>query len=377
MNRKSESWDMKFLHWLFQTSCGDVETGAWTDRDPSALGQESELSSMDDYNPLDTTFFLALLNGDNLMNLQNQGSIHDRATVHQADLTQHLDSQDPLNFLESDGLFADLPRSPGLQFLDLGERSVVEDRFYALLKRRMRAQVEAHPPLFPWESELLEYEDATPAWLPQLQRLQLPVALPQPVLAQLFQRCQDLVQTVHQTGVQLVRSVQPLVPTVTGLQSLAQTVALGAARDDDGSQAYLLGPAIPATYDEATTQQQAVLVLLAAQHLLQKMTLTLSPPLPRQGQLWATAWGPLEITATYTEPLPGQGELDLWASLPAGGQLSCQAGENLLRADRETSGCVNLVVPGVQLDQAYAVDVWLKGGDVPLKLVIHLATAGD
>lgn len=309
------------------------------------------------------------------MNRHDQGSILDWSPVHQADPLPPSAVDQPIPPQGSAVLFDSLPRSSGQDFHELGEGSVLEDRFYALLKRRMRAQIETHPPLFPWENEMLEYEDVTVQWLPQLQALQLPVALPQPVLSQLFQQCQDLVQTVHQTGLRLVRSVQPLVSqSETDLQSLAQAVALGAARDDGRGQAYLLGATLPQDYDTATPQQQAVLTLLAAQQLLQKMTLTLSPQCPRQGQTWETEAGPVEVTATYTEPLPGQGKLDLWAKLPLGGQMSCQGQENLWRAERGTAGEVNLVVPGFQLDQAYGVDLWLEGCAAPLKLLVRVVT---
>lgn len=268
-----------------------------------------------------------------------------------------------------------IPRSSGQDFHQLGEGSVLEDRFYSLLKNRMRAQIEAHPPLFPWESEMLEYEDVTVQWLPQLQALQLPVPLPQAVLSELFQQCQDLVQTVHQTGLRLVRSVEPLVsPTGFELQSLAQVVALGTARDDERTQAYLLGQTLPQNYETATPQQQAVLTLLAAQQLLQKMTLTLSSQTPSQGQLWATAVGPVEVTATYTESLLGQGQIELWADLPLGGQMHCQGPDHLWQAERSTAGRVNLVVPCQPSVQAYAVDLWLDGCADPLKFLVRLSS---
>jgi hypothetical protein len=41
---------------------------------------------------------------------------------------------------------------------DLGEMPTVQNRFQAILKRRLQAEIERHPPLFPWETELSDYE---------------------------------------------------------------------------------------------------------------------------------------------------------------------------------------------------------------------------
>ncbi|MEB3164135.1 MAG: hypothetical protein VKK80_12970 [Prochlorothrix sp.] len=381
MNRKSESWEERFLQWLLQSSSDGFgptpqrvdRPRSWVFPAPPRLRPNSTV---------DPTLFLALLQltkGNIDMNRHDQGSILDWSPVHQADPLPPPAVDQPVPLSGSAVLFDSLPRSSGQDFHELGEGSVLEDRFYALLKRRMRAQIETHPPLFPWENELLEYEDVTVQWLPQLQGLQLPVALPQPLLNQLFQQCQDLVQTVHQTGLRLVRSVQPLVSqTEAELQSLAQTIALGAARDDGRSQAYLLGHTLPQDYDTATPQQQAVLTLLAAQQLLQKMTLTLSPQSPHQTQSWETEAGVVEVTATYTESptasRPGPGKLELCAKLPLGGQIRCQGQENLWRAERGMAGEISLVVPSVPPAQAYGVDIWLEGCTAPLKLLVQVVT---
>ncbi len=41
---------------------------------------------------------------------------------------------------------------------NFGEMPTVENRFQALLKRRLQVEIERHPPLFPWETEICDYE---------------------------------------------------------------------------------------------------------------------------------------------------------------------------------------------------------------------------
>lgn len=389
MNSTTEDWGDRLLAWLLQGATGENTS-------PQELSPETTKAPLSPGHPAnqpeplppfprvgtprtpswDPTLFLDLLHGDPLMTLQDQGSMNDQAQVYPADRGQRLPWESSRNPQVCYQPMADLSRSSGLESLDLGEGFMMEDRFYALLKRRMRAEIEAKPPLFPWESEVLDYEDVTVAWLPQLQAIQLPVALPEPLLQQLFVQCQDLVQTVHQSGRQLVQSVQALlsasVLSQTDLPTLAQAVALGSSRDDGSVPTYLLGSQTPATYQGATPQQQAIIALLAARQLLQQLTLVVSPQLPRTGRTWDTEVGLLEMTATYWEPIPTQGTLDLWVDLPVGGSLVCQAGDRTFQVNRATPGSLHLVVPSVPLDSCYGVDVWLEGAEAPLKWAVRV-----
>ncbi len=45
------------------------------------------------------------------------------------------------------------------QTLQLGEIPTVQDRFQAVLKHRLQIQSPNHPPLFPWETQLIDYPD--------------------------------------------------------------------------------------------------------------------------------------------------------------------------------------------------------------------------
>ncbi|UBF29401.1 hypothetical protein K9N68_17125 [Kovacikia minuta CCNUW1] len=41
---------------------------------------------------------------------------------------------------------------------ELGEIPAVQDRFYSLLKQRLQTEIQQNPPLFPWETEVNDYE---------------------------------------------------------------------------------------------------------------------------------------------------------------------------------------------------------------------------
>ncbi|QYO67682.1 hypothetical protein [Leptolyngbya sp. 7M] len=135
------------------------------------------------------------------------------------DLQPHTDPLDS----EVEAIGADQPESSAvftedISSLELGEIPAVQDRFYAIIKRRLRAEIERNPPLFPWESRLWDYESEQPDlmgaeamstsfWATQLQALRLPIALPEPILDQIFAECRKLATASLREGVKLVRSL--------------------------------------------------------------------------------------------------------------------------------------------------------------------------
>jgi hypothetical protein len=107
---------------------------------------------------------------------------------------------------------------------NLGEIPIVENRFQAILKRRLKVEIERHPPLFPWETDISDYEtDPSDAvadswvppvrlWMPQLSNLSLPVRIPETVLAQLLDACSEAAYSRRQIGAKLVNVVESLFP---------------------------------------------------------------------------------------------------------------------------------------------------------------------
>lgn len=237
--------------------------------------------------------------------------------------------------------------------LELGELPAVQDRFYTLIKRRLAGEIEQNLPLFPWESEVLDYGSepvkapvtvpvglVAPLWWRQ--RLQLPVQLPEVVFNQLLQRCQDLVQSSLLEGAKLVQAVESLFPEQDlELNRLAGFVMAAPARSAAVADEVMDQP--PA-YETAGLTQQMALSLLAARELLNTLTLTLSAAEPVISREWVTEMGVLAVTARLNE-LSGsdQPEVVVQATLPCGGEVHMAAANGLAAsARREDAGTVTV-----------------------------------
>ena len=262
------------------------------------------------------------------------------------------------------------PRSSGPEPLQLGAKSVVQERYYALLKQRFQQEMEVRPPLFPWESELREYEDAVAiaAWEPQLHQLHLPVNLPEDVLATLFERCQTVAQTAMQDGRRLVEAVESLFPNdLQSLNLLANTVRLGYARNSGAQLAdHLLGHQQLASYESAAEQQKMALAMVAAYEVLHRLVLDLSENRPEASQSWQTASGELRIRVERKEGL-----LQIEATLPEAGEISVYGGSNAASSRRSDAGPVSLLIPET-LQEACRLQVQLSSADAPLSFSIRL-----
>ncbi len=236
--------------------------------------------------------------------------------------------------------------------LELGEIPAVQDRFQTIIKRRLRAEIERNPPLFPWETTLLDYEDqpAASAWAAQLQVLKLPVAMPEPLMLQIFAECRKLADSSLKQGVKLVRAVETLFPTdLTNLNYWASQVLMEPAR----SSATLSAAELPTSYEQANPTQQMVLSLLAAQQVLNAMTLELSADCPQIERRWLTASGELVIEATYQAS-----RLRIQTQMPTAGRLMLKG-----EANRAEAVCAEAEILTVELG-------WLPGQSYSLKIAL-------
>jgi hypothetical protein len=238
--------------------------------------------------------------------------------------------------------------------LELGEIPAVQDRFHTIIKRRLRAEIERNPPLFPWEATLLDYEDqpvARSLWTAQLQVLKLPVAVPETLMLQIFAECRKLADSSLKQGVKLVRAVEGLFPEeLPNLNYWATQVLMEPAR----SSATLAATDLPASYEQANSTQQMVLSLLAAQQVLAAMTLELSPARPQADQRWMTESGELVISADYQT----EGRLRIQAELPMAGRLTLNG-----EANQATAVCAEpetLTVELGLLPGTYSLEISLK-----------------
>jgi hypothetical protein len=282
---------------------------------------------------------------------------------------------------------------------NLGEIPAVQDRFYSLLKHRLQTEIQQNPPLFPWETEIHDYETETvpyaaiasestlentpelaspagnqkvPAWIwsNQLKTLNLPVPMPEKVLAQLFQRCQDVMQSSLLEGAKLVRAVEELFPGQAGaLNQLAGLVMTSPARSDKATTP-TAGANFPSSYEVAVPPQQMVLSLLAAREIMTSLSLTLSSQQPQIGRQWLTEAGVLTLLADYQATTA---QIRIQGNLPCGGSLLLRGNGLHAAAERSTTGLLTVELNDIQPNQIYTLEVRLTEKDpTPVLFTVRL-----
>ncbi len=264
-----------------------------------------------------------------------------------------------------------------------GDRSAVQDRFHSLLKRRLRSEIERKPPLFPWETEVYEYDSETPdwatsdlvpatPWITQLQNLNVPIPMPENVLSQLFDRCLEVVQSSLREGTKLVQAVEGLFPGNTpALNQLAGLVLTSPARSPLRSPE--IASRLPEDYSTATPSQQMVVSMLAAREILETLTLSVSPNEPRAERQWNTTAGPLQLTAEYPSPT---GQLRIQSQLPCSGSLRFQGAEAQSIAERSSPGSLSVELFDLAPNQIYPLEIRLAGSEqTPIVFVVHPTTS--
>ncbi|MGM3308621.1 PatU [Anabaena sp. WFMT] len=189
------------------------------------------------------------------------------------------------------------------QTFQLGEIPTVQERFQAVLKRRLQVEIQDHPPLFPWESQLIDYPEfveepsiaLVPAWgwLAQQSKLNLPVTLPDKIFQQLMEKCQLLLTSSLPLGPKLVQAVESFFPEDYQLiNDLAGLVLRSAYRSVDALETI---PNIQRDYSDLQPRQQMALSLMAAKQLLENLTLPISFTNPVIEKQWQTTAGTLSI----------------------------------------------------------------------------------
>ncbi|MBE9182665.1 hypothetical protein IQ268_29435 [Oculatella sp. LEGE 06141] len=261
-------------------------------------------------------------------------------------------------------------------FLELGDTPAVQERFYALLKRRLRAEIERNPPLFPWESEVYDYSSERPDWATpeivpgklwtiQLQNLNLPVPMPEALLLNLFEQCQSVVESSLREGAKLVRAVEALFPGQdAALNQLAGYVMASPSRSGASATQSRLGTAdFPGHYESATTAQQMALSLIAAKEILNSLTLTVSPNQPKAERCWQTEAGLLTLEIEY-QPQSVR-RLRVQGQLPCEGSIRFQNQEAQSAAQRATPGYVSVELFNPDPYRIYSLEVQLRDVDHP------------
>ncbi|BBD66379.1 hypothetical protein NIES4072_63510 [Nostoc commune NIES-4072] len=248
------------------------------------------------------------------------------------------------------------------QTFQLGEIPTVQDRFQAVLKHRLQIQAQDHPPLFPWETQLIDYPDCVDepsmtlvpswGWMVQQSKLNLPRPLPEKVFQQLLEKCQSMVTSSVPLGAKLVQVVENFFPNESqALNDIAGLVLRSTYR----SVSTLDMPNIQSDYSDLQPRQQMALSLLAAKQLLENLTLPLSAASPVVERQWLTTVGNLNIKVEYQSV--GITKLLVEAELPIKGTLTLRKSGTLAMATSSTPGYLSVELGCEQLNPTYTLEV--------------------
>ncbi|MEH2380737.1 MAG: PatU [Nostoc sp.] len=250
------------------------------------------------------------------------------------------------------------------QTFQMGEIPTVQDRFQAVLKRRLQIQVQDHPPLFPWETQLIDYPDFVDepsmtlvpmwGWMVQQSKLTLPTRLPERVFQQLLEQCQALVTSSVPLGAKLVQVVENFFPNESqALNDIAGLVLRSTYRSVNTLETM---PTIQRDYSDLQPRQQMALSLLAAKQLLENLTLPLSATSPVVEREWLTSVGSLNIRVEY-QSLGKLTRLLIQAELPVKGTLTLRGSGTLAMATSSSPGYLSVELGCEQLNPTYTLEV--------------------
>ncbi|MCX7593786.1 MAG: PatU [Fischerella sp.] len=284
------------------------------------------------------------------------------------------------NFLPEIAAFTGSNRESALkpQTFLLGEIPTVQERFQAVLKRRLQVQIEDHPPLFPWETQLVDYPEyadepamelvPTWGWAAQQSRLNLPMLLPEKIFRQLLDKCQALITSSLPLGPKLVQAVESLFPNESQtLNDLAGCVLMSTYRSVDALEVM---PNLDSDYSDLQPQQQMALSLLAAKQLLESLTLPISTTNPLLERQWLTSVGVLNLKVVY-QSQDRVAKLRIQSHLPSKGVIKLQGSDSQAKAESSGPGSLSVELCCTQLNEAYTLTIELKEIDQqPLLFVI-------
>ncbi|MBZ8181718.1 MAG: hypothetical protein SAL07_09555 [Oscillatoria sp. PMC 1051.18] len=265
----------------------------------------------------------------------------------------------------------------------MGEIPTVENRFQALLKRKMQQEIEAHLPLFPWETEIRDYEaelsdevvnlsvPARQLWHPQLATLRLLMPMPERVLVNLLEACSEAMQLPIPPAAKMVRAVSSLFPersqALDRLGFVLLSPSLSPSRSSSVEQTQQdLASLLPQNYEAATIEQQIALSLLAAREIVNSLTLNLSPVQTTVERQWQTTAGVVKIRADLAQTSEVGGDFYPGISvrvrlrLPQGGSLNWVSPQASVMAQRTYPGYLCVELFDCQVGQIYPLEIKLR-----------------
>jgi hypothetical protein len=263
------------------------------------------------------------------------------------------------------------------QTSQLGEIPTVQERFQAVLKRRLQIQIQNHPPLFPWETQIQEYPDyvdnpsvaLVPTWgWGRGASLTLPIDLPERVFQQLLARCQELVASSLPLGAKLVAAVESLFPgDEQAINDLAGLVLRTPYRSASTIEAM---PNLDGDYFDLQSRQQMAVSLLAAKQLFDNLTLPVSATNPVVEREWLTDVGAIKLHVEYVQ-YGAEAKLCVRADLPTQGNIKVGNASTSAMAQSSSSGNLCVEILCVSPRQPYTLEVKLTEIDQqPLTFLI-------
>ncbi|NES21375.1 MAG: hypothetical protein F6K41_21205 [Symploca sp. SIO3E6] len=195
-------------------------------------------------------------------------------------------------------------------------------------------------------------------WLTHLRQLLQPLSIPDQILAQLLDSCQEAAQSSLLVGAKLLYAVEGLFPNQSqALNQLAQRVILGHHRSGEvSSQAE--APYSP-SYSTATSAQKMVLSLSAAKQIIEALTLDVSPVQPRVERQWLTTAGWLTLQIEYLAHQQPP-KLQIQGNLPCGGSLQLQGGEETKVVQSSEAGSLSIELLNPSPNQKYTLAVYFR-----------------
>jgi hypothetical protein len=282
--------------------------------------------------------------------------------------------------------------SPMVYKSNWGEIPTVQQRFQSILKQRIQSEIEDRLPLFPWETSISDYELDEPAplavanylsalkqWLPQLNALNISQKLPEAVLAQVLQGCLTVVATPRKLGSQIVKAVGEMFPEGgQSLNDMAGLVLAGGFPGRGTSTAIAPETIEVADYASATLDQQMALSLMAAQQIINSLTLSVSAAKPNLHRQWQTVYGAVDLQLTYqgSQELPRRGfnpsiRVQVW--LPKGGKMTIDNPHGSVTTERAYPGYLSAELFDLQPNQLYPLEIkLLEGEQTPLSFAISV-----
>lgn len=192
-------------------------------------------------------------------------------------------------------------------------------------------------------------------WLTHLQKLSLPVPIPDGILAQLLDQCQEVAQSSSLIGVKLVSAVEGLFPDQSQIiNELAPIVLLGSSRSSEVNSQ--IQAHFPSSYDAATPVGKVALLSLAAKQIIDALSLDLSPQQPIVERQWQTSAGWLTLQAEYRANQELQ-LLRVMVQLPCGGSLQLQGNGEQKVAQSAEADCLTVELLNPYPEQIYTLAV--------------------